>query len=192
MEISAWIKEAFQLYKENFGVLLVAGFLTGVVSLISLGILAGPLSAGLYLIIFRLIDKSEPAPSVMDVFKGLNKFLQTFAFFVGLIIVSFAVSALLQSIPGIGGILSFLGSIFLATLLMFGLPLIAEHDMDALTAAKTSVDTTMKNIFPYAGFFALAYLIGVCGVLAFGIGVIITIPYLLCAIGVAYRKTFSA
>ncbi len=183
-----WLKEAFELYKSNFWLLFGAALIAGIISLTI--VLAGAMSVGLFLIVLRLLDGSEPRPSVGDVFKGFSALLPALLFVIGYVAIYTLASLILGSVPGIGGILSTLGSLAIGTLLMFGIPLIADKGLDPIPAAKLSAETVMKNFFGYLVFNIVASIAGGCGVILFGIGVFFTIPLYLVSIGVAYRKTF--
>ncbi|MEW5724027.1 MAG: hypothetical protein AB1896_13035, partial [Thermodesulfobacteriota bacterium] len=102
VKINEWLSEGFTLYKNNFGVLVVASILTVVLSGLTLGVLAGPLAAGLTLMCLRLYDKSGGPVQPGDVFKGFQFFLNAFLFmlvwFLGLLIVG----VILSLIPLLG------------------------------------------------------------------------------------------
>ena len=56
-----WIEKGFNLYKENFGILVLASLIAVIVSAVTVGILAGPMAAGVLLIVFQLHDRKTPA-----------------------------------------------------------------------------------------------------------------------------------
>ena len=73
-KIIKWLKGGFELYKENFVLIFLATAATIALSFITALILGGPLLVGLFLILFRLIEKSEPAPTIQDLSKGFDFF----------------------------------------------------------------------------------------------------------------------
>ena len=75
-----WIKEGFDLYKDNLGLLILASLIAFLLSVVSLGILSGPMSAGLISILLRLRDGDPTPPAVGDVFQGFQFFLPSFLF----------------------------------------------------------------------------------------------------------------
>ena len=78
LKIGQWIQTGFNIYKENFLLLLVVNLLAGILSMVTLG-RAGPDDSSD--LISPLVDKSEPMPEIGDLFKGFNFFLTLFACF---------------------------------------------------------------------------------------------------------------
>jgi hypothetical protein len=58
-------------------------------------------------------------------------------------------------------------------------------------ASLKSIDTVKTNFWPFFGLSIVAGLIGSAGAIAFGIGVIFTIPIQGCILAVAYRDVFG-
>ena len=52
-----WIEQGFNLYKANFGPLVLASLIMVLLSGVTLGILSGPMFAGLVIITLELLDK---------------------------------------------------------------------------------------------------------------------------------------
>ena len=59
-----WIEAGFNLYKSNFGILVLASVFVVVIGAITAGLLAGPMLAGLVLMTLQLLDRKEPPPKV--------------------------------------------------------------------------------------------------------------------------------
>ena len=74
VDLGDWIKRGFEMYKENFSILLLASLIALALTLVTVGVLAGPMYAGIVLITIRIYDKIEPKPVTGDVFKGFNFF----------------------------------------------------------------------------------------------------------------------
>ena len=62
VKFGEWIESGFTLYKENIGLLIAVSAIALVISSVTVGILAGPMLAGVILITLKLIDKEEPKP----------------------------------------------------------------------------------------------------------------------------------
>ena len=77
-----WIEGGFNLYKANFGTLVLASVFAVVISTVTAGLLAGPMLAGLALVTLQLFDRKEPKPEAGKVFKGFDFFVQSFLFVV--------------------------------------------------------------------------------------------------------------
>jgi len=80
VRVGAWVARGINLYKNNFVLLVATHFVAVMLSVVSLGVLAGPMFAGLYMICLRLVDATDPPPEVGDLFHGFQYFLQPFLF----------------------------------------------------------------------------------------------------------------
>jgi len=187
-----WIKEGFDIYKNNLGLLIVASLIAVLLTAVTLGILGGPMSAGMVLIVLKLRDGSQPPPVAGDVFQGFQYFLPSFLFFIvwGLIIL--AGTVILSFIPCLGQIASICLCLAAGAFLMFGLFLIVDKKMDFWTASMASIDKVKPAFFPFLGLAVVAGIIGYIGALACGIGVIITMPIYFTILAVTYRDVFGS
>jgi len=118
VDIGGWLTETWELYKANFGLMLVATLVAALLGGLTCGVLAGPMFAGLTLVILRVSRRSEPAPQIGDVFKGFDFFLQSLLLVVVLAVVYMALSF----IPVIGG----LAGLLISPLVMFAMPLVVS------------------------------------------------------------------
>ena len=73
---------------------------------------------------------------------------------------------------------------------MFGLYLIVDKNMNFIPASRQSIRTVKQNFWPFFGFAVVAGIIGSVGMLAFGIGIVLTLPIQICILSVAYREVF--
>ncbi|MFH1137734.1 MAG: hypothetical protein V1816_16830 [Pseudomonadota bacterium] len=190
VRLMEWFKGGFALFKDNFTILLVAGIITTVISWASVGILSGPMLAGLILTAVGLAKKQQPAPGVLDVFQGFRFFMDAFPFvlFWGAIILSLAF--ILSLLPLIGTVVAVLFILGAKALLMFGLFLIVDKEIEFWPASKMSIETVKAQFAP---FLALALVIGVLGwlgMLALGVGIFVTLPFAICILTVAYLDMF--
>ncbi|MCD6294687.1 MAG: hypothetical protein J7M20_07135 [Deltaproteobacteria bacterium] len=191
VKFGEWIEEGFNLYKENFGILVLVSLIAVIVSAITVGALAGPMAAGVLLIVFQLQDRKEPKPEVGTLLKGFDFFLNSFLFFVVWGIAIFLVSLVLGLVPCIGQVAS-LFVIFVAhALLMFGMFLIVDRNMEFWPASVESFNMVKRNFWPFLGFSIVSNLIGSIGAVACGIGVVFTLPIQVCILMVAYREIFD-
>jgi len=191
VKFGEWIEAGFSLYKENFVVLVLANLIAVILSAVTLGILSGPMFAGLVLIILACLDKKEPKSEIGDIFKGFDYFLDSFLFVIIWGAISIAITLLLTLIPCAGQIISMFVSIIISTLIMFGIFLIVDRKMSFWPASLASINLVKTNFFPFAGLMIVAGVLGYIGALACGIGLIITMPIGACIIAVAYRNLFG-
>ena len=67
VKFGEWIENGFNLYKDNFGILVLASLVAVVLSAVTIGVLAGPMFAGVLLITLGLFDKQDPNPELLPV-----------------------------------------------------------------------------------------------------------------------------
>ncbi|MBW1708606.1 MAG: hypothetical protein JRG97_03495 [Deltaproteobacteria bacterium] len=190
VKFGEWIERGFSLYKENFGLLVLAALVALVVSLVTVGLLAGPMLAGLALITLALYDKKEPKPELRNIFRGFDYFLNAFLFILVWFLIILVISAVLNVVPVIGQLASIVFSLAAQTLLMFGLYLIVDEQMGFWSASQESISMVRTNFWPFFGLFLVSEIIGSIGAIACGIGVIFTAPIQFCILTVAYRDVF--
>ena len=129
VKFGEWIQKGFDLYKQNIGTLILVALLQIVISVLTLGVLAGPMAVGAILIVLGLHDKKTPPPQVGDIFKGFSYFVDSLLYVLVYAIVSFVGGLILALIPCLGSILSLFYGLSLATVTMFALFNIADRKM---------------------------------------------------------------
>jgi uncharacterized membrane protein len=191
VNIVQWIEAGFNLYKNNFTTLVLAALIALVLSTITIGILTGPMIAGLIIITLQLLRNADPKPEAGVVFRGFHYFLNTFLFVLIWGIAILVGSLLVGWFPVIGQLLSLFFVYAAQAFLMFGLYLIVDKEMGFWPASQKSIQTVKTNFWPFFGLAAIASIIGSIGALAFGIGVVLTIPIQICILAVAYQEIFG-
>ncbi|CAB1062221.1 hypothetical protein D1BOALGB6SA_6997 [Olavius sp. associated proteobacterium Delta 1] len=191
VKFSEWIEDGFNLYKENFKTLVLASIFVVVISTITAFILTGPMLAGLALVILGLRDKKEPKPQVGNVFKGFDFIVPAFLYIAVWGIGILSVSFILGVIPLIGQLASLFVAYGAQAFLMFGLFLIVDRKMEFWPASQESINTVKANFWPFFGLSIVAGFIGSIGAIAFGIGIVFTLPIQGCILAVAYREVFG-
>jgi uncharacterized membrane protein len=191
VKFGEWIENGFNLYKANFGPLVLASLIAVVLGSVTVGILAGPLMAGLVLITLEILDKKEPELSGGSVFRGFDYFLNSFLFVMGWGVAILLTSLIVGLIPCIGQLAALFIIYGAQAFLMFGLFLIVDKKMDFWPASMESINTVKSNFWLFLAFAVVAAIIGSVGAIACGIGVIFTIPIQVCILAVAYREVFN-
>ena len=191
VKFGEWIEDGFYLYKENFKTLILASIFVVVISAVTAGILAGPMLAGLVLVLLELRDKKEPKPEAAKVFKGFDYFVPAFLYVVVWGIGIFVGSVIVGGMPIIGQLASLFVIYAAQAFLMFGFFLIVDRQKDFWPASQESINTVKSNFWPFFGLSAVAGFIGSIGAVAFGVGVVFTIPIQGCILTVAYRDVFG-
>jgi uncharacterized membrane protein len=191
VKFGKWIEEGFSLYKNNFGTLVLASVIALVLSTVTIGLLAGPMIAGLLIVALQLLRKEEPKPDAGRVFRGFDYFLNSFLFFAVWGIAILIGSFILALFPVIGQLLSLFFLYAAQAFLMFGMYLIVDKQLTFRPASRESIKTVKTNFWPFFGLSAIASIIGSIGAIAFGIGIVLTIPIQACILAVAYQEIFG-
>ena len=186
-----WIEEGFILYKNNFGTLVLASVIALVLSTVTVGLLAGPMIAGLVIITLQLLRREDPKPDAGRVFRGFDHFLNSFLFVAVWGIAILIGSSILALFPVIGQLLSLFFIYAAQAFLMFGIYLIVDKQMNFRPASRESIQTVKTNFWPLFGLSAIASIIGSIGAIAFVIGIVFTIPIQACILAVAYQQIFG-
>ena len=109
LDMGAEMGRGWRLFRANMGMLVLAGLICTVVGALTCGILAGPLFAGLLLVLDRLIREDPVRPQAGDVFKGLDFFMQALV----LSLICFVISFVLSLVPVLGHLAGLLGVVCL-------------------------------------------------------------------------------
>lgn len=168
------LAEAWDLFKDDFVLYLVAGLLLIAVSIVSLGLLAGPLSVGF----IKLVEKRRRGEegNVTDVFDGFSQFGESFIASI-LIAVGVLIGILLFVLPGL----------LFAVAMLFTFQAIAIDEESATGAMGRSYDIVKENVALAIVFFViLVVLSGIGGMVGFGN--LLTVPFSLILMTVAYRR----
>ncbi|HMO50140.1 MAG TPA: hypothetical protein PKE26_05405 [Kiritimatiellia bacterium] len=185
VRFSDWIERGFQLFVAHAVVLLLAGLAAVALSVVSLGLLSGPMLAGLALMILNLMDERLARPTLNDLFRGFDYFKETLPVTLGFYGLAFA-ALLLNFIPVVGTLLNaILISVGMATGVLAIFHVVARR-VAPQVSARVLLDLFKVNWGPLLGFYLLATLIGGLGALACGVGLIVTVPLYVCIIGAAY------
>lgn len=189
LKIGPWLQEGLNLYKENFLLLIVVNFLALVLGKITLGILMGPMLAGVVLVNLMLLDKKEPKTEIGDVFKGFDFFLDSFLLVLACAVVSIAaalLSKLVFTLP-IAILVFLVISILLHTVAVFALFLIADKKMDFWPAVMAVIGAMRAALLPLVAMAVVTGILSMVGALACGIGVVVTFPLYFSVLAVVYR-----
>ncbi|HEY5386309.1 MAG TPA: hypothetical protein VIL79_00235 [Thermoleophilia bacterium] len=171
LDIGLVFKQGWRLFVKDIGPLIVGALIVAVLSIVSLGILAGPLAAGLYgTVVKRVRDGQQP--EVGDVFGQMSRF---WAFFAAALVLGILIG--LASVTVIGGIL-------LATIWLYVFPLMVDRGLGLGEAMSASYRMVKE-----AGFWehlALVIVFAVIASLANGVLVILATPFLVAAVAAGY------
>jgi hypothetical protein len=184
VKISDYVHQGWEMFQKNIGEFIGFTLIVFVISALTARMnafgsiifssLAAPLYAGYGIVAFKRLIGQELQFS--DFFKGFNYFLPLFlAGLAGGLLVS--LGFVLLVIPGI----------YLAVGYMFATFLIIDHRMDFWQAMETSRKIVTKQWFAVFGLALALFAINMLGLLALGIGLLVSAPVTACAAAIAYR-----
>lgn len=193
VKIGDSFSEGWKLYKDNMGICTLATLVAMLVSGVSCGICGGPLICGLFMILRRLIKKDDTKPTVGDVFKGFDVFLQAFLLCLIAGIGYFLVQVILAFIPIIGMLASFVLAWIYGPILIWSLMIVADRRVSWSEAIGLVLKETFNGKFTSPILLGiLAGLIGGAGFILCGIGIFFTLPLAYCMYAVAYEQMFGS
>jgi hypothetical protein len=99
MDIDQFFSDAWKLFVKDIAALIIGALLVGILSVVSLGILAGPLWGGLHLMVVRRVREGRPA-EIGDVFSAFDRFWTLLAAAIVLTIL-IALGLVLLIVPGV-------------------------------------------------------------------------------------------
>lgn len=183
-----YLKGGWELFKQN-----AVGFIGfSVVVLILMVVITGipglgrvlwyfvgpPLWAGLIIVVMKML-LSQPTQ--------VNDFSRGFAFLLPLLLYSVVSSIFIF----IGFMLLILPGLYLLVGYLFTSWLIIDRKLDFWPAMELSRKTVHRRFFEVFGFFLILCLINIAGLLALGLGLLVTIPWTFCILTVAYQDIFG-
>ncbi|HMS40271.1 MAG TPA: hypothetical protein PKE69_08600 [Pyrinomonadaceae bacterium] len=205
-------KEAWELIKNRFWLLLALVIVGGFIGAASMYILLGAMVCGIFYCYLRVIDRKDF--KFEDLFKGFGFWLPGLIVAIFFVVPMFVLYALIYIPPLIAittnpnitqeELLTIIGASFvvdaifmvfmvcLHTLLMFSFPLIVDKNLSAFAAMKTSAKAVWANLSGVAGLWGLGFLLSLAGILVFCIGIYLAVPLMIGANMLAYRKVFPA
>ncbi len=172
--VQGTLSEAWDLFTSDFVLWIVAGLVVAAGSVVSLGILAGPLTVG-FVELVEARRRGEPG-SVTDVFGGFSKFGASLIAFL-LIAVGVLIGSFLLVLPGL----------LFGLVMAFTFHAIAIDDEDAIGGMKRSFGLVRDAPVLSAVFLVIVLVIsGVGGAVVFG--TLLTTPFTLLLMNLAYDR----
>jgi len=189
ISLGGWLSGGLQVYKENGALMSFATLLAIAIGFGTGGLLGGPLLMGLFQMAFKTMKGERP--SMGDLFDWRGRFVQSFLAGVVFLLLQLAFSGAANNSAFFS--LVNLGVIpFLSILLGFTMSLVLERG----TGVVNSLSEAAKLVFSRDAF--MWWVVGLVftaisfgGLLACGIGALVTVPWMISASAVAYRDVFG-
>ena len=141
-------------------------------------LVSGPISAGYYLSIKRIIDGKSL--SIPNFFEGFQNFIPTMLVFM-----------VVNLLTTLGLALYYVPALFVATIYLFAMPLLVFGKISFWNAMESSRIIIMSKFWEALLFGATIIGINILGLLAFGVGILFTVPLSYAMILVAYEDIYG-
>ena len=191
VKIGDWLSEGWNIFAADAGMFILASLIYTVLNGICFPIFIGPLTCGMYLMIFDRMEGGRA--DIKRLFAGFNYFGQSFLagiIFLLLAIVGgivFYVGFTICVVPALIGVALL---VLLQTGFLFVFQLIVKENCSATEAISLSFSKVKENIWYFLLFGFLLWLINTAGYSVM-LGWLVTTPLTLAASGVAYRDMFG-
>ncbi|MFO8081698.1 MAG: DUF4339 domain-containing protein [Armatimonadota bacterium] len=197
--LGAWLGQAWEMVMGDAMSFVFGVLLAGLVTIVTLGICGPPMQAGLFAMAVKRFRNEPISPGT--VFEGFQYFLPSWGVMLiqvllggigGAVIggamgtVLGAVGAEPESIAALGQVIGSVVSIVVAAALFYAMVLVVSAGAGAIEAVSGSWEMTKSDFLSYVGMTIVLQLIVSAGVLACGVGLLITAPLLPCAVVAAY------
>jgi hypothetical protein len=184
LDIADEMRKGWALFRPNMGLMIIAGLIATLLSAVTCGILSGPLAAGMFLLVRRVIKNDPVKPQAGDIFKGFDFFAQALL----VSVICLVAIILLSMIPVLGQ----LAGLVVASVMMWAMLFVVHQKMKAIDAFKKVFGYLQTGEFTMPLLFALlTSVVSGLGAIACGIGVFFTIPLSYCMLACAYETLFG-
>lgn len=187
ISLGDWLSGGWQIYRENWPLMSLATLIGGGLSIVTFGILAGPMLMGMFRMAFKTMRGERP--EIGDLFNWRGRFLQAFLAFLIFGIVPFG----LFKAGGIFLVLSLVVIDPLAAIgLAFVMALILERNVDVASALNEVAHTILRrDAFMWWVAGLVFATISAAGMFGCGVAMLVTVPWMISAAAVAYRDVFG-
>ncbi len=185
MEIGNSIQKSFDLYLKNFGVLLLACLIAGIIAAVTFGILSGPLAGGVFVLCLKLLrgEKGE----LNEIFAHFDQFVPTLIATLMIWAASLIVWVV-GMLPFIGWIINLVVGPALGLLYFLTMGFVVDQKMKPWEALRRSIDCCATEPLLLWIYALICGILGGIGAIIFGIGIILTLPFGIVGFTLAYQQ----
>ncbi|MDX1777102.1 MAG: hypothetical protein R3297_11010, partial [Desulfobulbales bacterium] len=134
MNFQAYLEDAWKLIKQEPVIVILGGLIVQLLTILTMGILAGPFLGGYFLLIILFL-RDNKKPSFNDIFAGLQQFGNLFPYFLVLLVIF------------IGFMLLILPGFLFATWWIYVLPLMVDRKLSYSEAMRVSMNRVNETGF---------------------------------------------
>ncbi len=203
--LGRWLSQGWEMVGGDLGTFILGMLLAGLISLVTVGICAPPMQAGVVLLALRRFRGEQV--SAGTVLEGFQFFLPAWGFTLLVLLVTVVLTAPLSVLATLltqrGGdvqqvlLLSRLSDVWsqivglaIAAAMFYTMALIVDRGAGVFEAISASWQKTSKEFLSYVGMALVLQIIAAAGLLACIVGVLVTAPLVVCAQIAAYMYHF--
>lgn len=185
MDFGKNIQQSFDLYVKNFVTLLLASLVAVLLSVVTIGILAGPLLGGFMVLCLKLLrgEKGE----FNEIFAHFGQLVPTLLVTLGLWAVSLVIWVI-SSVPFVGWIIQLVAGPAMMLVYFLTISLVVDQKMQPMAAVRKSINLFAADLVLLWVYALVTGIIGGIGAIVFGIGMIFTLPFGIVALTLAYQE----
>lgn len=206
-------KEGWAIIKDDYWLMFAIALVGGLIGGMTLYVLLGAMICGIFICFLQKIDTGKV--DFDNLWKGFSHFLPSFLVMLvivvplilvyGIIYLPIVLAAVMGQNLSEGELLSIILAgaavdvviivvmVCFHTLLMFSFPLIADRNLSAWPAIKTSARAVWQNLGGVGALLGIQFLMTILAtVLTCGIGIYFLMPVMLAGLAVGYRRVFPA
>jgi hypothetical protein len=189
--IGEWTQEGCDAFAKEWRSLCLGSCVACGVTLLSFGILAGPMTAGLTQMALAALRSEETPLSLSLLWKGFSVTLSSILYILAQVLLAFCGVYVLLGFGFVGDYLAGLYVALIQTVLMFGMFFISDQKANVFSALTKSAVIVSWGPFVFLMLYAVAASLGSIGGVFFGLGAILTLPIQLCVLGAAFNDIVS-
>jgi hypothetical protein len=188
VDTSAWVSEAWEIYKKNYAVFILWTLLSFGVSWIPyVGMIVVPLMT--YSFIAAMNDTLRPSRVVIN-FKNFSHLFINLKYSLHMLLLSILTSLIVAA----GFIALVVPGFYFMIVLSFAVPVYLEYRTLGLTLTEAlfvSGKVLHKRFCGIFGYLIICFLLILAGALALGVGLLITYPLVYISMSIAFREIFA-
>jgi uncharacterized membrane protein len=184
MDVGKALQKTIDLYLKNFGLFFLAGLMVAIVSIVTIGILAGPLIGGFIILVLK-IERGEQA-QFNEIFAHFDKFLPTLL--IG--IICMIIPMIIGMIPIIGLIFGIIAGPIISIIFALAIAQAVDKGIEPIEALKKGYQCYMKEPIINWLYGLIIGIMSSIGAIACGLGVIFTLPLGTIGMAIAYQELF--
>jgi uncharacterized membrane protein len=189
ISLGAWLSGGWEIYKENGALMSVASLIALAIGAGTGGVLCGPLLMGLFRMAFKTLRGDRPI--MRDLFEWRGTFLQSFLTGIIFLVIHFVLAGA-GNTSGFLKLLYLVSIPFLSIIFAFTISQVLERGTDVVH----SINNAAKLVFSREAF--MWWVVGLVfaaissgGFLVCGIGLLVTLPWMISSAALAYRDVFG-